>query len=97
MATDWHPEDIKAAIRKSGITLTALALENGLAENAVRQTLLRPWPRVQAIIAARLGRRPEEIWPSRYDAQGKPIGRSRHDRHRSTEALAPQRQDAEAA
>jgi Ner family transcriptional regulator len=94
---DWHPEDIKAAIRKTGITLTGLALENGLAESAVRMTLIRPWPRVEAIIAARLGRRPQEIWPSRYDAEGKPIGRSHHNRNRSTASASVQRQNAEAA
>jgi Ner family transcriptional regulator len=63
---DWHPEDVKAAIRKRGVTMTELSLRHGLAENAVRMTLRRRWPRVEAIIAAHLGVRPEQIWPSRY-------------------------------
>ena len=72
---DWHPEDIKAAIRKSGITLNGLSLESGLTASAVRFTLIRPWPRVQAIIAARLGKLPQDIWPSRYDGAGNPLPR----------------------
>lgn len=63
---DWHPEDVKAAIRKTGLTMTELSLRHGLAENAVRTALRRPWPRVEAIVAAHLGLKPEQIWPSRY-------------------------------
>lgn len=63
---DWHPEDIKAEVRKTGTTMTQLSLAHGLAENAVRMTLRRPWRRVEQIIAAHLGVQPHEIWPSRY-------------------------------
>lgn len=75
LGRDWHPEDIKAAIRKSGITLNALSLEHGLTASAVRFTLIRPWARVQAIIAAHLNLKPHSIWPSRYDAAGNPLPR----------------------
>lgn len=70
---DWHPEDIKAAIRKTGVSLTALSRANGLSESAVRRTLIRPWPRVQAIIAQHLGLPASTLWPSRYDARGRPL------------------------
>jgi Ner family transcriptional regulator len=70
---DWHAEDIKAAIRKTGVTLTSFALAHGLCESAVRQTLRRPWPRVEALIAGHLKLRPQAIWPSRYDARGRPL------------------------
>jgi len=70
---DWHAEDIKAAIRKTGVTLTSFALAHGLSESAVRQTLRRPWPRVEALIAGHLKQRPQAIWPSRYDARGRPL------------------------
>ena len=73
LPTDWHPEDVKAAIRKTGITLTALALAHGLSESAVRQALRRRQPRAQGVIARHLGLPPRAIWPSRYDAQGRPL------------------------
>lgn len=96
---DWHPEDVKAAIRKTGTTLTALALAHGLSESAVRITLLRAWPRVEALIARHLGRRPQEIWPSRYDSLGQPRRglRAVHRKQRSAIRYAPHRQKSEAA
>lgn len=69
---DWHPEDIKAAVRKTGATLKSLALNANLSEASTRMALIQPWPRVQTIIAAHLGVPPQTIWPSRYDEAGKP-------------------------
>lgn len=73
MAQDWHPEDVKAAIRKTGTTLAALSLKAGLSEGAAKRALVVAWPRVQALIARHLGLRPQQIWPSRYDACGRPL------------------------
>jgi len=70
---DWHPEDIKAAIRKTRITLRQLALDHGLNGTAINTALRQPWPRVEAIVAKRLGRRPQDIWPSRYYDDGTPV------------------------
>lgn len=65
--TDWHPEDIKAAIRKKGITLSALAKANGYkAPRTFSNVFQTRYPKVQAIIADFLGVPPEQIWPSRY-------------------------------
>tara|TARA_B100000287_G_scaffold432325_1_gene491394 strand:+ start:520 stop:789 length:270 start_codon:yes stop_codon:yes gene_type:complete len=65
--TDWHKEDIKAAIRKKGATLTALALANGYtAPRTFSNVFQAPYPKVQRIIADFIGVPPEEIWPSRY-------------------------------
>lgn len=69
---DWHPEDIKAAVRKSGISLEALSMRRGLHRSAAAVALKRPWPRAEAIIAAHLGVPPSEIWPSRYEPDGSP-------------------------
>jgi Ner family transcriptional regulator len=98
-AHDWHPEDVKAAVRKTGTTLTALALANGLSESAVRRTLRCPWPKVQGLIARHLGLRPQDIWPSRYDARGRPLPglRSTDRRHRSAGPITPHCQKSEAA
>lgn len=96
---DWHPEDVKAAVRKTGTSLTALALANGLSESAVRRTLICPWPRVEALIAQHLGLRPQQIWPSRYDARGRPRRglRSIGETHSSARQPIPHRQKSEAA
>ena len=72
--SDWHPEDIKAAVRKSGISIRQLSIQAGLAAGSLRKVLREPWPRGQEIIAARLGVPPQSIWPSRYDPQtGEPL------------------------
>ncbi|WP_373565595.1 helix-turn-helix domain-containing protein, partial [Staphylococcus aureus] len=41
-ANGWHKEDIKAAIRKRGITMNELARERGLPPSTVRNALARP-------------------------------------------------------
>lgn len=63
---DWHSADIIAALRKNGLTLAALSRESGLSSSTLANTLVRPWPKGELIIANRLGVSPEEIWPSRY-------------------------------
>lgn len=97
--TDWHPEDIKAAIRKTGTTMSAISRAAGLSDGAAKRALDIPWPRAEAIIATRLGLRPQDIWPSRYDAaglplRGRPIGAMTN---RSAPAPTPHRQKSEAA
>ncbi len=97
--TDWHPEDIKAAVRKSGTSLAALSLAAGLSESAASRALITPWPRVQALIARHLGLRPQDIWPSRYDARGRPLPglRSTDKAKRSPGRPPSHRQNREAA
>jgi Ner family transcriptional regulator len=64
---DWHKEDIKAAVWKTGTTMKGLALANGYRSvDAVSQALHRPYPKVESIIAKAIGVTPQEIWPSRY-------------------------------
>lgn len=71
---DWHPEDIKSAVRKTGISIRQLSIQSGFAPGSLRTVLLNPWPQAQAIIAARIGVPPQSIWPSRYDpATGEPL------------------------
>ena len=97
--TDWHPEDIKAAVRKTGTTLSALSRAAGLSDGAAKRALETPWPRAEAIIASRIGRRPQDIWPSRYDHEGLPIrGRPiAAARIPSAPGPTPHRQKSEAA
>lgn len=91
---DWHPEQVKAAIRLRGVTLTQLALSSGYAESAVRKALRRPWPAIEAIIAEFIGVPARQIWPSRYLRSGEPRSkRGKGRRHH----VRRHRQKAEAA
>ncbi|MBN8999077.1 MAG: helix-turn-helix domain-containing protein [Rhizobiales bacterium] len=72
MIADPHPEDIKAMIRKRGLTLEALSQRLGYSRVVVGVALRRPWPAVEAGIAPFLGVAPAQLWPDRYDATGQP-------------------------
>lgn len=63
---DWHRADVKAALEKKGLTLKALALNEGLAESTLSNVFRVNYPKAQRIIAHALGVAPETIWPSRY-------------------------------
>jgi Ner family transcriptional regulator len=60
-------------IHDTGITLSELGIQNGFSAASVTITLKKRQPYVQQIIADRLGMRPQDIWPSRYDENGSPI------------------------
>ena len=66
MPEDWHKADIKAALEKAGWTLRKLSMAHGYSQGAARQTLYQHWVNMERIIARAIGRKPEEIWPSRY-------------------------------
>lgn len=66
----WHKEDIKAAIRKRGVSLERLSLDNGLHRKACTMALFRPHFAAEMAIAEFLGVSPRQIWPQRYDADG---------------------------
>jgi Ner family transcriptional regulator len=66
----WHPEDIKASVRKAGKTLTQLALDAGLPECACRVALIRPYEAAERAIAAHLRLPLHTLWPHRYDPDG---------------------------
>jgi len=71
--TDWHPADVLAALKKRGHSLAGLSVANGYHPTAAGKALKRPWPALEAIIAAAIGVTAQAIWPSRYDAAGQPI------------------------
>jgi Ner family transcriptional regulator len=63
---DWHPADVLAALKKRGKTLAGLSRAHGYHATAAGKALKRPWPGLEALIAAELDLLPEDIWPSRY-------------------------------
>lgn len=76
----WHPEDIKAALRKRGTSLAEISRRLGLHPESCRVALRRPWPRCERAIARALGVSPSELWPDRYE-DGHPIRAQRGKRH----------------
>ena len=66
----WHPEDVKAAVRKRGHTLTSLSLAHHFSPAYLRAALRRPLYEGEQIIARFLGIAPYAIWPERYHRDG---------------------------
>ena len=77
----WHAEDIKAAVRKRGTTLSKLATDHGLDESCCRAALIRSQPEAEKVISRYLGVPLHELWPDRWDESG---GRIRHVRDEDT-------------
>ena len=67
---NMHPEDVKAAVRKTGISLSSLGPRNGLAASTIRAAIVRPVPRGNRAIARYLGKTVHEIWPEWFDEAG---------------------------
>lgn len=53
-------------LRLVGSSLADIARELGITRQTVRVAIERPYPKVERAIAAKLGLRPETIWPDRY-------------------------------
>jgi len=67
-ATDWHPADIVAELRKAGWSLRRLSSHYGYSDpTSLAKALSRPWPLAERRIADAIGVPPEQIWPSRYE------------------------------
>lgn len=63
---DWHPEDIKAELKKRGWSLHNLAITHGYtSSSAMRQVFYRSYPKAEKIIADALNLEVDQIWPSR--------------------------------
>lgn len=75
---DWHNADIKAALEKQGWSLSRLSKFCGYHPRALRHALDKPFPAAEKFISEAIGVAPQEIWPSRYNADGsskRPPGR----------------------
>ena len=65
-------EWIKFQLRVRGSSLSQLARELHVTRHTTILALARPYPRIERAIAKRIGLRPEQIWPERYDELGQP-------------------------
>lgn len=72
-SSDWHNADIKAALEKAGWSLARLSIHCGYSRSAMKAALANPYPAAEKFIADAIGLQPQEIWPSRYNADGTSI------------------------
>ena len=72
-----HPEDVKAALRKGGVSLAAIARQAGLHRSGPAAVLRNPRysKPTELLIAEALGVSPASIWPDRWAADGSPLPR----------------------
>lgn len=69
---DWHRAVIVARLRMAGWSLRKLSQHYKLHPGCLANALNVPYPNGERLIAAAIGVKPWEIWPSRYDADGQP-------------------------
>lgn len=75
MTQNKHPEDIKAAVRKTGVSLAELARRHGMAPSTGARALYLPCPTMNRAIADHLGVSVHELWPEWFDADGERLHR----------------------
>ncbi|WP_071590513.1 helix-turn-helix domain-containing protein [Winslowiella toletana] len=63
---EWKSAQIQKELRIRGVTMSELSRAAGLAPSTLRNTLMRPWPKGERLIADVLSKHPSDIWPSRY-------------------------------
>lgn len=73
---NWHREDVKAAVRKTGIFMRDLALRYGLNPAILSHCLWRPIPAGNYAIAVHLDRSVHDIWPEWYGPDGERLPKS---------------------
>ncbi|PHR60997.1 MAG: DNA-binding protein [Robiginitomaculum sp.] len=65
-----HKADIKAALEKKGMSLSALEKRYKLPVGSVSETLRRGRPSIENIIADTLNTTPQELFPDRFNKDG---------------------------
>lgn len=65
-------EWIKYQLRLKGYSLARLGLEYGTCRHSAVQALRVPCPLWEGRIAEKIGRRAQDLWPERYQADGRP-------------------------
>jgi Ner family transcriptional regulator len=69
---DMTADEVREALYQAGWPLYKLGALHGVNRSSLQVALYSPAPRSEARIAEALGVTPQEIWPSRYNADGKP-------------------------
>ena len=74
----WDRHAIKAEIYRRGQTLVGLSRTHGFHPHDCGVALLRPYPKVDPVIADFLGVPLHELWPDRYDRAGQRLNSSKY-------------------
>lgn len=69
----WHPEDIKAAIRKRGLTLTELCQAMDVPKHSASKALAEPFTRGEIAIAQYLDVPVQLLFPTRWTVDKKRV------------------------
>ena len=77
-----HPQDVIAALRKGGSSLSKLARANKLDHSALGHCLRRCIPRANRVIAKQLGKSVCELWPLWFDSEGNRLSQRRDPSHK---------------
>ena len=96
---DWlrrRREDVKRDLRIEYESIAELARVKGVSGGLLRNSLSRPIPRGNRIIASALGKTVHDIWPEWYDEAGNPI-HAKASRNGSCELRGHHRQNGAAA
>lgn len=81
---------IKSQLDLKGLSLAQIARAHGYHPSAVGLARDFRYPAIEKIIADILGLTPEYIFPSRYTADGKPVGRNYpRDRRKRRKEITP--------
>jgi Ner family transcriptional regulator len=76
---NMHPEDVKAAVGKTGISLSELARRHSLNPSTVVHAVRRPQPSGNRVIAEHLKKKLHQLWPEWFDKDGNRITIVRKD------------------
>lgn len=69
----WHPEDIKSAIRKTGVTLAELCTQTGVAKHSASKALVEPFTKGEVAIAEYLNVPVQLLFPTRWTVDKKRV------------------------
>lgn len=83
-------------LRLRGTSLRRLAADHGVSQQAMSHALTASSSHLEAVIAEALGLMPEQLFPERFDAQGKRLTWTR-DQQRSTRTGARNVEEEQAA
>ncbi len=67
---DWTQDEVLFCLRKRGTSLQRLARQHDYHPRSLHNICKRPWPRGESIVAKALGLTAQQVFPSRYDADG---------------------------
>lgn len=89
---DAHRADVKAALEKAGYRPTQAARTLKVSRSCLSQAIDHrnptPFWRLKKGVAALIGVPPQSLWPSLFDAKGRPTPQQHHRRPKDTRSRA---------